>query len=53
VIPDQKLVASKLPALVLVVGDLSYGNPNGQTAVDQHFDGMMAWSQNTAYMPAW
>lgn len=53
VIPDQKLVASPLPALVLVVGDLSYGNPNGQTAVDQHFDDMMSWSQNTAYMPAW
>ena len=53
VIPDQELVASDLPALVLVLGDLSYGHPNGQAAVDQHFNDMMTWSQDTAYMPAW
>lgn len=53
VVPNQKLVASDLPALVLVLGDLTYGNPNSQTAVDQHFNDMMAWSQDTAYMPVW
>ena len=53
VVPDQRLVASHMPALVLVLGDLTYGNPNGQAAVDRHFNDMMVWSQDTAYMPSW
>ena len=36
-----------------MVGDLTYGNVEGQGAVDQHFNDAMAWSQTAAYMPAW
>lgn len=53
VLPDQRLIAAHLPAFVLVLGDLTYGNSNGQAAVDQHFNDVMAWSQDGAYMPAW
>ncbi|MGH9432831.1 MAG: metallophosphoesterase [Terriglobia bacterium] len=53
VLPVQRLIAAHLPAFVLVLGDLSYGNPNGQKAVDQHFNDVMIWSQDVAYMPAW
>ncbi len=53
VVPDQQLIVAKPPALVLVLGDLTYANPNGQQSVDQHFNDMMVWSQDTPYMPAW
>jgi Calcineurin-like phosphoesterase len=53
VLPDQQIIAERLPAFVLALGDLTYGNPNGQTAVDQHFNDVMVWSQDSAYMPAW
>ena len=49
----QTLVAATSPAFVLMVGDLTYGDDNGQAAVDNHFNDMMAWSQDAAYMPAW
>src|SRR6516162_5198004 len=48
----QRLVADDLPDFVLVLGDLTYGNETGQASVDQHFNDVMVWSQNTAYMPA-
>ncbi len=41
------------PAFVLVCGDLTYGDQNGVAAVDQHFNDVMSWSQDAAYMPAW
>ena len=53
VVPDQQLIAAHLPAAVLILGDLSLANPNGQAAADQHFNDVMIWSQDTAYMPAW
>ncbi len=53
VAPTQKQIAADKPALVLAVGDLSYGNLNGQAAVDRHFNDVMAWSQTAAYMPVW
>ena len=53
VLPVQRMIAARLPAFVLILGDLTYGNPNGQAVVDQHFDDVMAWSQDVAYMPAW
>ncbi|MGZ8222649.1 MAG: Ig-like domain-containing protein, partial [Methylobacter sp.] len=37
----------------LIVGDLSYADPNGTADVDQHFNDVMLWSQDAAYMPAW
>ena len=38
---------------VLVPGDLTYGNSNGQSVVDPHFNDVMVWSQDAAYTPAW
>ena len=49
----QSLIAGTAPAFVLMVGDLTYGNAHGQAAVDAHFNDMMAWSRDVAYMPAW
>ena len=49
----QRLIADDLPAFVLILGDLTYGNETEQLSVDQHFNDVMGWSQNTAYMPAW
>ena len=46
-------MAADNPAFVLDVGDLTYGEPYGQAAVDQHFNDVMAWSRRAAYMPAW
>jgi len=51
--PVQSLIASGAPSLVLVVGDLTYADGAGQSAVDNHFNNVMKWSQDAAYMPAW
>jgi hypothetical protein len=53
VAPTQRQIAADRPAFVLVPGDLTYGNDDGQRAVDRHFNDVMAWSSNAAYMPAW
>ena len=49
----QREIARIAPRFTLMVGDLTYGNAHGQAAVDQHFNDMMVWSRNAAYMPAW
>ena len=49
----QSLFAGASPAFVLMVGDLTYGNAHGQAVVDAHFNDVMGWSQDAAYMPAW
>ena len=49
----ESIIAADLPQFCLLPGDLSYGNAHGQAAVEQHFDDMMAWSRDAAYMPAW
>ena len=49
----QSLIAGQSPRFVLAVGDLTYGNVNGQAVVDNHFNDVMVWSQDAAYMPAW
>ncbi len=51
--PVQKLISDDLPAFVLMVGDLTYGDAQGPTAVDRHFNDVMGWSRDAAYMPAW
>ena len=51
--PVQDLIAAGAPSFVLAAGDLSYGNSHGQASVDQHFDDVMPWSRDAAYMPAW
>ena len=41
------------PDFALLVGDLSYGDINTAADVDQHFNDVMVWSRDAAYMPAW
>ena len=49
----QSQIASGAPSLVLMVGDLTYANAHGQATVDQHYNDVMAWSRDAAYMPGW
>jgi hypothetical protein len=49
----QNMIAAGHPAFVLCAGDLTYGNTNGQSAVDAHFNDVMRWSLDAADMPAW
>lgn len=54
VTPIQQLIAAGRPDLVLVAGDITYGDSHGLAVVDQHFNDIQAWSLGaTAYMPAW
>ncbi len=49
----QQLIADQKPAFTLMLGDLTYGNAHGPAAVDNHFNDVMVWSQDAAYMPVW
>ena len=49
----QAQIAGDGPDFVLAVGDLTYGNIHGASAVDMHFNDVMEWSRSAAYMPAW
>ncbi len=49
----QAMIAEGKPDFVLCVGDLTYGNSVNQQAVDTHFNDVMQWSLDAAYMPAW
>ncbi len=49
----QNMIGAGRPHFVLAVGDLTYGNSVGQDAVDTHFNDVMVWSREAAYMPAW
>ena len=49
----QGIMGSSPPTFALLVGDLTYAGSNGQGSVDQHFNDVMAWSLDAAYMPAW
>ena len=51
--PVQADIAAGLPAFTLVGGDLTYANDFGQATVDQHFNDVMVWSRDAAYMPSW
>lgn len=46
----QSLIAADRPAFTLMLGDLTYANDHGQSKVDQHFNDVMSWSQDSAYM---
>jgi hypothetical protein len=48
----QEIIANGAPRFVLVAGDITYGESN-VARVDQHFNDVMIWSQDAAYMPAW
>jgi len=41
------------PRFILSPGDLTYGDQETLADVDQHFNDVMPWSQDVAYMPAW
>ncbi len=53
VAPIQSLIAAGRPDLVLPLGDLTYGNDNGQADVDQHFNDVMVWSLDAPYEAVW
>lgn len=50
---NPNLSGDDRPRLVLVPGDLTYGDQSGAASVDVHFNDVMVWSQWAAYMPAW
>ncbi len=41
------------PRFVIVPGDLTYGDQGNVAEVDQHFNDVMPWSQDAAYMVSW
>jgi hypothetical protein len=49
----QSLIAAGKPTFVLGLGDFAYAADHGLAAVDQHFNDVMVWSQDAAYMPMW
>ncbi len=49
----QDIIADAHPAFVFGLGDLTLGSINGKEAVDQHFNDVMSWSKEAAYMPVW
>jgi hypothetical protein len=49
----QGMIAGVQPAFVLMVGDLTYANILTQADVDRHYNDVMPWSQDAAYMPVW
>ena len=50
----QSLIAAGEPRFVIVAGDISYADSYASVAaVDQHFNDVMVWSQDAAYMPTW
>ncbi|MDD5463455.1 MAG: fibronectin type III domain-containing protein, partial [Methylococcales bacterium] len=49
----QDLIANDLPSFVVGLGDLTLGTLDGRAAVDQHFNDIMVWSKEAAYMPVW
>jgi parallel beta-helix repeat protein len=48
-------IAADQPSFVLMIGDLTYANAANatQAVVDQHFNDVMRFSTQAAYMPAW
>lgn len=52
-VKDDQTLITKDARFVLVTGDLTYGDKNGFSYVDKHFNDVMVWSQDVAYMPAW
>jgi len=49
----QSVIASGTPTFVLGLGDYAYSDDKGIGAVDQHFNDVMVWSLDAAYMPIW
>jgi len=51
--PLHRLIATQEPAFVLGLGDLTYADIRSQASVDRHFDDVMTWSRQAAYLPIW
>ena len=49
----QDIIANGLPSFVVGLGDLTLGSLNGKETIDQHFNDVMVWSKEAAYMPVW
>jgi hypothetical protein len=49
----QALIPPFKPSFVLGLGDYAYSIDHGIAAIDQHFNDVMVWSQDAAYMPIW
>lgn len=49
----QDLVAAGIPDFVIGLGDLSLGSIHGLKSARQHFNDVMTWSKDAAYMPVW
>ncbi|MDD5633312.1 MAG: CARDB domain-containing protein, partial [Methylococcales bacterium] len=49
----QDIIANDLPSFVVGLGDLTLGSINGTATIDQHFNDVMAWSKEAAYLPVW
>ena len=49
----QALIPPGNAAFVIGLGDYSYSEDKGIPAIDQHFNDVMVWSQDVAYMPIW
>jgi parallel beta-helix repeat protein len=50
---QQRMAQETGARFALMVGDLTYADDHGQSHADQHFNDVMAWSRDVAYMPAW
>ncbi len=49
----QDLIATSTPDFVIGLGDLSLGSIYGLKSARQHFNDVMVWSKDAAYMPVW
>src|SRR5205085_10804723 len=52
-VDEASIADDDRPEFILMPGDLTYGDQDGITRIDQHFNDVMSWSQDIAYMPAW
>jgi PKD repeat protein len=49
----QQQIADGHPAFVLGLGDITYANSKGFEVIRQHFNDVMVWSRDAAYMTVW
>ncbi|MDD5322269.1 MAG: right-handed parallel beta-helix repeat-containing protein [Methylococcales bacterium] len=49
----QDIIVNDMPSFVVGLGDLTLGSENGIATIDQHFNDVMLWSKEAAYMPVW
>jgi hypothetical protein len=50
---NPNVTGNDRPRFIIAPGDLTYGDQETLADVDQHFNDVMPWSQDVAYMPAW